>query len=78
MNDLKQETLDVLAEIVALGPEVRMGQLPAHLGFQGEARLGTGLGDIDDDELLAVFDRHRTELSELMEAATAQGRVAKR
>ncbi len=61
-SDLKREALAVLAEVWALSPEVRLGQLFAHLGFLGEAQLGRGLGYIEDDELLAVLYRHRAEL----------------
>jgi len=60
--DLQQEALSVLAEVWALSPDVRLGQLLAHLGFLGEAHLGRGLGYIDDDEILAILYRHRTEL----------------
>lgn len=60
--DLQQETLSVLSEIRALAPDVRLGQLFDFLGFMGEAHLGHGLGDIEDDELLAVMYRHRAEL----------------
>jgi hypothetical protein len=60
--DLQREALAVLAEVWALSPDVRLGQLLAHLGFLGEAHLGRGLGYIDDDELLAVLYRHRAEL----------------
>src|SRR5437868_12827019 len=49
-------------KVWALSPDVRLGQLFAHLGFLGEAHLGRGLGDIDDDELLSVLYRHRDEL----------------
>jgi hypothetical protein len=59
---LQQEALAVLAEVWALSPEVRLGQLFAHLGFLGEAHLGRGLGYIDDDELVAILYRHRAEL----------------
>jgi hypothetical protein len=60
--DLHREAVAVLAEVWALAPDVRLGQLMAHLGFLGEAHLGRGLGDIDDDELLSVLYRHRAEL----------------
>ncbi len=60
--DLQREALAVLAEVWASSPDVRLGQLFAHLGFLGEAHLGRGLGYIEDDELLAVLYRHRTEL----------------
>jgi hypothetical protein len=60
--DVQREALAVLAEVWALSPEVRLGQLFAHLGFLGEAHLGRGLGYIEDDELLAILYRHRAEL----------------
>ena len=60
--DSQREALAVLAEVWALSPDVRLGQLLAHLGFLGEAHLGKGLGCIEDDELIAVLYRHRTEL----------------
>jgi hypothetical protein len=61
-SDLQKEAMAVLAEVWSLSPDVRLGQLLAHLGFLGEAHLGRGLGYIDDDELLAVLYRHRAEL----------------
>ncbi|MGI6418893.1 MAG: hypothetical protein ACOX1P_24860 [Thermoguttaceae bacterium] len=61
-SDMQRETLAVLAEVWALSPDVRLGQLFAHLGFLGEAHVGKGLGYIEDDELIAVLYRHRAEL----------------
>ncbi len=61
-SDLQREALAVLTEVVALSPDVRLGQLFAHLGFLGEAHLDRGLGYIDDDELLSILYRHRAEL----------------
>ena len=61
-SDLQREALSVLAEIWRLSPDVRLGQMFAHLGFLGEAHLGRGLGTIDDDELMSVLYRHRAEL----------------
>jgi hypothetical protein len=58
----QRETLAALAEVWALSPDVRFGQLVAHLGFMGEAHLGRGLGYIDDEELLGIIHRHRAEL----------------
>jgi hypothetical protein len=60
--ELRREALSVLAEIWDLAPDVRLGQLFAHLGFLGDAHLGRGLGYIDDDEMLSVLYRHRDEL----------------
>ena len=42
--DVQREALAALAEVWALSPDVRLGQLFAHLGFLGEAHLGRGLG----------------------------------
>lgn len=60
--DAQREALAVLAELCAMSPDVRLGQLLAHLGFLGEAHVGKGLGYIEDDELLAILYRHRAEL----------------
>ena len=61
-SDTQREVIAVLAEVWSLSPEVRLGQLFAHLGFLGEVHVGRGLGYIDDDELLSVLYRHRDEL----------------
>lgn len=58
----QSEALAVLAELSALSPDIRLGQLRAHLGFLGEAHLDRGLGYMDDDELLGILHRHREEL----------------
>jgi hypothetical protein len=62
MSDMQREALAVLAEVWVLSPDVRLGQLMAHLGFLGEVHVGKGLGYIEDDELVAVLYRHRVEL----------------
>jgi hypothetical protein len=64
------EALAVLAEVLALSPDVRLGQLLAHLGFLGEDRTGRTLWDIDDEQLLAVLYRHRGELAARTESAS--------
>jgi hypothetical protein len=69
MSDLQREALAVLAEVWALSPDVRLGQLFAHLGFLGEVHLGRSLGYIDDDELMSILYRHRAELLARMEGA---------
>lgn len=58
----QEEAIAALAEVWALSPEIRLGQLMAHLGFLGEAHLGRGLGNMDDDELLRMLYQHREEL----------------
>ena len=67
MNSTQREALSVLAEVWALSPDVRLGQLMAHLGFLGDAHVSKGLGDIEDDELIAVLYRHRAELLSRLE-----------
>lgn len=56
------ELMSVLAELCELSPDVRFGQLLAHLGFLGEDQTGRTLWDIDDEQLLAVLYHHRDEL----------------
>ncbi len=68
MTDLQREALAVLSEVWSLSPDVRLGQLMAHLGFLGEVHLEKGLGYIEDDELIAVLYRHRAELKARQEA----------
>ena len=62
MNESQREAIAVLNEIWSLSPDVRLGQLMAHLGFLGEAHIDRGLGYIEDDELIAVMYRHKAEL----------------
>ena len=59
--EIQREALSMMAEVWALVPDMRLGQLMAHLGFLGEAHLDRGLGDIEDDELMAILYRHRAE-----------------
>lgn len=58
----RAEALSLLAELCALAPAVRLGQLFAHLGFLGEDQCGRTLWDIDDEQLLSVLYHHRSEL----------------
>ena len=59
----QREALAILAEVCDLSPDVRLGQLFAHLGFLGEDQTGRSLCDIDDEQLLAVLYHHRAELA---------------
>jgi hypothetical protein len=63
--DVRREAMTALAELSDLVPEVRIGQLVAHLGFLSEDEGGRGLGDIEAGELLAVIRRHREEVARL-------------
>jgi hypothetical protein len=72
MSETQHEALRVLAEVWSLAPDVRLGQLMAHLGFLGEVHVGKGLGYIDDNEIIAVLYRHREELKSRLEGAASQ------
>jgi hypothetical protein len=67
MSDMQREALAVLADVWAWSPDVRLGQLMAHLEFLGQAHVGKSLGYIDDDELIAILYRHRAELRARLE-----------
>ena len=73
MNDVQQEALAALAEVWSLSPDVRLGQLMAHLDLLSEAHLRKGLGYVEDDEPIAVLYRHRAELR-----ARLEGRAERR
>jgi hypothetical protein len=60
----QREALAVLTELLELSPDVRFGQLMAHLGFLGEDQVGRTLWDIDDEQLLSVLYHHRSELAD--------------
>jgi hypothetical protein len=62
MTEIQREALAVMAEVWSLSPDIRLGQLMAHLGFLGDIHTGHGLGYIEDDELIAILYRHRQEL----------------
>lgn len=62
MTEVQQQAIALLGEVWELSPDVRLGQLLAHLGFLGEVHIDRGLGYIEDDELVAILHRHRTEL----------------
>ena len=62
ISTTQHEALTLLTELCELSPDVRLGQLLAHIGFLGEDQTGRSLGDIDDEELLAVLYHHREEL----------------
>ena len=59
----KREALAVLTELCEMSPDVRLGQLLAHLGFLGEDQTGRSLWDIDDEQFLSVLYHHRAELA---------------
>ncbi|QEH35327.1 hypothetical protein OJF2_38780 [Aquisphaera giovannonii] len=73
--EMQKEAMATLAEVWSLSPDIRLGQLFAHLGFLGEVHLGRGLGGLDDDELLAILYRHRAELLARLQGEAAPPRT---
>ena len=73
----RTEALELLKELCERSPDVRLGQLLAHLGFLGEDQTGRTLWDIDDEQFLSVLYHHRAELmsrdSELASGAIGSG-----
>lgn len=63
ITETKCEALAVLAEVCELSPDVRLGQLLAHLGFLGQDQVERSLWNIDDEQLLTVLYHHRAELA---------------
>jgi hypothetical protein len=63
ISTTQSEALSVLAEVVDLSPDIRLGQLLAHLGFLGEDQTGRTLSNLSDEDLLAVLYHHRSELA---------------
>ena len=68
----QREVLSVVAEVLDLSPDVRLGQLFPHLGFLGEDQTGRSLGNIDDEQLLAVLYHHRGELVSRLTGLSSQ------
>lgn len=62
MSESQQEAMRVLSEIWKMSPDVRFGQLMAHLGFMSECYVNKTLSLVEDDELIAILYRHRDEL----------------
>lgn len=78
ITSTQRESLSVLAEVLELSPDVRLGQLLAHLGFLGEDQTGRSLGNIDDEQLLGVLYHHRGELVARLAAEPAEGESSNR
>jgi hypothetical protein len=60
---IQRRALALLAKVCDLSPDVRLGQLFAHLGFLGEDQTGRSLWDIEDEDLLKILYHHRKELA---------------
>ena len=71
-TDARKEALAALIELSDMAPELRIGQLVAHLGEMSEDDGGHGLGDIEDDRLMEIIRRHHQELSQAVKQSPNQ------
>lgn len=64
MNSTTQhELLEKLADLHALSPGVRFGELLANLGFLVEDQTDQTLREVEDHRLLEVMENHRIDLA---------------
>lgn len=61
MNPVRQQTLQVLAELSELVPEVRLGQLVVNLSYLARGLSNESIWDMEDEELLTAARRHLDE-----------------
>jgi hypothetical protein len=58
IDPVRQEVLEVLAELSEAVPEVRLGQLIANLSYLARGLSSESIWNMEDDELLAVAREH--------------------
>ncbi len=61
ISPVRQEALQVLAELSELVPEVRLGQLIANLSYLAHGLSNESIWDMEDDELLTAARKHLEE-----------------
>jgi hypothetical protein len=72
----QQQMLEVLAQLCDRSPDVRFGQLLAHLGFLAEDRGSHGLWEVEDGDLLAAMKQHLHELPQYPHPVAEQRHAA--
>ena len=58
IDPVRQEVLEVLAELSVAVPEVRLGQLIANLSYLARGLSSESIWHMEDDELLAAAREH--------------------
>ena len=58
IDPVRREVLQVLSELSAVVPEVRLGQLLANLSYLARGLSNQSIGDMEDEELLAAARAH--------------------
>ena len=62
ISTTQQQIVRQLSSVLDLSPNIRVGQLLAHLGFLAEDMFDRSLAEIEDEQLLQVLRRHESEL----------------
>ena len=58
ISPVRQEVLQVLAELSEICPEVRLGQLIANLSYLARGLSNESIWDMEDEELLDAARQH--------------------
>ena len=72
---VRQEALQVLAELSELVPEVRLGQMIVNLSYLARGLANESIWDMEDDELLTVARKHLEEWRARRGAMAGQGEM---
>ena len=60
-STVRQELMQVLAELSEVCPEVRMGQLITNLSYLARGLSNESIWDVEDEELLEAARKHLQE-----------------
>ena len=58
MSPVRQEVLQILAELSEVAPEVRFGQLIVNLSYMARGLTNEAIWDMEDEELLEAAREH--------------------
>ncbi len=58
----QQDLMAVLSDVLDLYPDIRLGQLIAFMGDLGQIEFEYRLADLEDEQLLLVLERYRSDL----------------
>jgi hypothetical protein len=61
--EIRQRLLQVLGELGAQAPDVRLGQMLANLSYMARGYSAEAIWDVEDEELLEAARTHLEELS---------------
>ncbi|MEX2140835.1 MAG: hypothetical protein WD894_16345 [Pirellulales bacterium] len=58
INPVREQVLQVLAELSKVAPEIRLGQLLVNLSYIARGLSNESIWEMEDDELLDVAKQH--------------------